>query len=610
MVMNLQKRFNLFLLLFVLAILVPTIAILIISFREFSIESALDRANTIAKLVRDGLTTHMENGIMDKRALFLAKIKRIKGVENLKILRSPTVDRQFGKSVESLQSKDEIEKRVLQEGKELYDLKEGKRVHLKVVVPYIASQYESPNCLKCHQAREGEVLGAISMTFDISDIRKDSIIVIFKILFATLLITILGFYIFNRYIKRYTAFFEELASLLTKAFRGDYNVRMNIHDRSELGELSAHVNELFEKIRSSLETIQKNVNYFLKTSSKEQDPILQVQELVSELAAVYKFKNIIERDKNIEQIYDRIIELLKRKFGIEKFAIYEYDLNNSKRQTIYMGLEKPICHVEDDFAICRAYRTKSMVNSDRYLQVCGAVEDKKIFYVCLPFEITKDLTVVINFATYDESEYKMIKEKIASIQNFIAISKTAIETQRLLEELKELSLKDRLTGAYNRRYLDIFVKKNIPQALRANIPYSLLMLDIDHFKMVNDTYGHDAGDKVIKELVKTIFENIRESDVVVRFGGEEFLVLLYNCPKEEALKVAQKIKEAFKKKRIDVGSEKISKTVSIGVSEFPRDSKQFWQAIKFADIALYKAKENGRDRVEVYEGEAKEGGEY
>jgi len=327
--------------------------------------------------------------------------------------------------------------------------------------------------------------------------------------------------------------------------------------------------------------------------------------LVDELASVYKLKHIIEKDKDRYQIYDRIVELLIRKFLIKEFIFYEIDKNKEIREIHYKSEDiEEICQIETgNLNLCRAYRIYEQVNSSNYLEICAKIDkDKKnIKYICLPMDITNNISILITFIPNSQERKEYISRVIYKIRNYLNVSKTVLETKILLEELKDLSMKDKLTNSYNRRYLDLFIKKNIPQALRSNIPYSLMMVDIDYFKMVNDTYGHDAGDIVIRELVNTIDRNIRGSDVIIRFGGEEFLVLLYNCTKNNARNLAQKIREDFKNQDINLGSVKINKTVSIGISEFPEDTNYFWQSIKFADMALYRAKENGRDRVVTYD---------
>ena len=125
----------------------------------------------------------------------------------------------------------------------------------------------------------------------------------------------------------------------------------------------------------------------------------------------------------------------------------------------------------------------------------------------------------------------------------------------------------------------------------------LLMCDLDFFKQTNDTYGHDIGDVVIKETSNIMRKVVRGTDLVVRFGGEEFLVLLLDIKPEDAVEVAEKIRQRVEDMKIKVNGGFIQKTISIGVCEFPTDTQNFWEAVKYADVALYKAKELGRNKV-------------
>ena len=176
--------------------------------------------------------------------------------------------------------------------------------------------------------------------------------------------------------------------------------------------------------------------------------------------------------------------------------------------------------------------------------------------------------------------------------------------------LKVSSTTDALTGLFNRKYLDEYVEKALSQAKRNGIVYGILMIDIDYFKMVNDTYGHDVGDKAIKALSKILKENIREADTAFRFGGEEFLILLYQCDATMVEAIANKIRLSFEKTPIQ-GSNGASfyKTLSVGSAIFPKDSDSIWKCIKFADIALYKAKESGRNCVKMFDSSMVEGKE-
>jgi len=127
-----------------------------------------------------------------------------------------------------------------------------------------------------------------------------------------------------------------------------------------------------------------------------------------------------------------------------------------------------------------------------------------------------------------------------------------------------------------------------------------MMVDIDFFKLINDNYGHDIGDIAIKTIANTLVDVVSVDDVIIRFGGEEFIVVLNNCTEEKLNAKAEEIRIAFSQQKIQAGSESFSKTVSIGTSLFPNKDKSFWKYVKQTDIAMYQAKHNGRNQVIRY----------
>jgi diguanylate cyclase (GGDEF)-like protein len=198
----------------------------------------------------------------------------------------------------------------------------------------------------------------------------------------------------------------------------------------------------------------------------------------------------------------------------------------------------------------------------------------------------------------NREEVDLMKKNISSIRHYLEAAKPVIESQILMGKLRDTSLRDGMTGLYNRRFLEEVIDKIMSQANRNKETYSVLMLDVDFFKMVNDTYGHDVGDKVIVALAKVLKSSIRESDLAIRYGGEEFVILLSNATDEGTMQVANKIHSGFAALSFDVGSsETLKKTISIGISKFPTDGDTIWKCIKYADTALYEAKNTGRNKI-------------
>lgn len=174
------------------------------------------------------------------------------------------------------------------------------------------------------------------------------------------------------------------------------------------------------------------------------------------------------------------------------------------------------------------------------------------------------------------------------------------ENQKLQTQLKEQANRDPLTGLYNRRYLDSTMVRELAHAKREGQALFLMLIDIDHFKKINDTYGHQLGDEVIKSLAHLLQDTARADDVVCRFGGEEFLLLLPNMPQAVALARAEQWRQTFSDTVIDTAGHRIQATLSIGMAEYPLQGLTQAELIGNADRALYRAKSEGRNRVVIF----------
>ncbi|MBI3430950.1 MAG: GGDEF domain-containing protein [Hydrogenophilales bacterium] len=167
----------------------------------------------------------------------------------------------------------------------------------------------------------------------------------------------------------------------------------------------------------------------------------------------------------------------------------------------------------------------------------------------------------------------------------------------LNSRLHEMAIHDALTGLFNRRYLDETFERELIRAARQHCPISVVMGDLDHFKTVNDTYGHQAGDEVLREFGRLMKQHARGSDIYCRYGGEEFLLILPDMPEETACERAEQLRAALAATPIMFGTTAIRVTASFGVAGFPLHGKTADELITAADDALYAAKRSGRNQV-------------
>lgn len=176
------------------------------------------------------------------------------------------------------------------------------------------------------------------------------------------------------------------------------------------------------------------------------------------------------------------------------------------------------------------------------------------------------------------------------------------EVQVLQARLEQQAICDPLTGLYNRRYLDGAFDRELARAGRSGSPVAVIMGDIDHFKAVNDTYGHRAGDEVLRAFSTLLKQNCRRSDIPCRYGGEEFLLVLVDTPEDEAVRRAEQCRQALSATPVIFGPSAIRVTASFGVASFPAAGRTRDALIAASDAALYEAKGLGRDRVTRYSG--------
>lgn len=221
-------------------------------------------------------------------------------------------------------------------------------------------------------------------------------------------------------------------------------------------------------------------------------------------------------------------------------------------------------------------------------------------YFCFPIEQSnlKRLGVI---AVYSKDPFFFDEHACIVLGKVSTLLGMALEMFYSIREAVEKSFRDELTGAYNRRFFNEHYDHEYYRHKRYHTPYGILMLDIDFFKKLNDTYGHASGDVVLKKVSDSIQSSIRKSDTFARWGGEEFIIFLPDTNEQNAFLVAEKVRrsveELYHQKFPELEFLKSPVTVSIGLSAFPSNCEDKTEMINFADSNLYKAKRDGRNRV-------------
>jgi len=473
---------------------------------------------------------------------------------------------------------------------ELMNLKEGLLARKRGNIEELDASYHRFKALNQQAAQVSvDFSGKLSDIYhDSSSKISDIIRLTFMTIGAVLLIAILLLMIFTRWISQSLAKpIREIINEIHSVAAGDVDLtnKIKISSRDEIGTLSREFNHLMDTVHS-----------------------------------MTTFKRVIEEDTTLEDVYSRLGDIFLQEAGIEDFVVYEVKENQRDMVPVfpYTPTGKDLACNSDIFTncdLCRAKKTGREVSSITYPRVCKQFkpETGKV-HICIPMIIGGRTGGVVQFLfpceEGKEIDTEAIQRRVYKAEAYLKQALSVIEAKRLMNTLKESALKDPLTGLYNRRFLQDHATHIIATTHRRKKTLGLIMCDLDFFKQVNDQYGHDVGDMVLRETAIVIGKSVRDADIVIRFGGEEFFILLTDVNEGETVPVAEKIRKAIEENKFNIPSGSIMKTLSLGVSEFPGDSEGFWQAIKYADVALYKAKETGRNKTVRFESDMWSGNQF
>lgn len=606
--MNLNAKVTLFFISIAAGLLAVLTAMSLYAFRSFSIASATEHIRTAGEIVRVGLTESMINGVIDKRERFLQRLVEVQGLKSARVIRSPEVEKQFGKGLAVESVADESELAVIREGKPRFELftQDGEDL-FRGTIPYIATASGTPNCLQCHQVKEGAVLGAVSMSMSVELLKEKAIYTVAGIAGTVTLFALLLVLLLRRLLRPISDTANAVEEAVQRALRGDFQAHVEKRTNDEIGQIASDMNRLLTFLDDGLNRIGSNVARLTeRTPAPGENLLTATIEMVEGLTKAAHFKQAIEEDESKAEIYLRLSNTLKTEFGLTEFSLYEVNSSKKQMKTILVdGQMADTCRWCDPQIMvrpeaCRVRRTGHLVDGISNPEICYSFRPPTDVgsrrHICFPVIQSGSVGSVVQLLA-PPAEQESLQVKAPFIHVYLRETAPVLETKRLMESLRDSTLLDPMTGLHNRRFLEEYVETLVASVQRKQSHVAILMLDLDYFKMVNDTYGHDAGDAVLKALSNVLKHSVRASDMIIRYGGEEFLIILTDSSGEMADRVAENIRIAVENLKVPVAGIVLQKTISIGVSDFPSDSETFWQAVKFADVALYQAKDRGRNRV-------------
>jgi diguanylate cyclase (GGDEF)-like protein len=326
-----------------------------------------------------------------------------------------------------------------------------------------------------------------------------------------------------------------------------------------------------------------------------------------ELAALNRFSEAVTQCTSEEEVYDHVLHSIKERFRPTQVMIFK--LNAEENVLEAAATLAPLPEEVRDWPVipephnCKAVRMgrRFRVNDVRAEPLCPAkfVPPSEGSYYCGPLIAGG---VIIGSVRVEGVENFWTPERESLLESYLSGAATALSNLRLLESTKQQANVDELTGLYNRRFVEDYARKLLAMARRQGHPLGIIMMDLDHFKEINDIYGHEVGDRVLRQFAKTVTHAVREANVAARYGGEEFLIVLPETAPQGCMLVAERIRKAVERMVVPSGTEKPlpQLTVSLGIAVYPEHGQGLEELLQASDKALYESKRAGRNRSTLY----------
>jgi diguanylate cyclase (GGDEF)-like protein/PAS domain S-box-containing protein len=304
-----------------------------------------------------------------------------------------------------------------------------------------------------------------------------------------------------------------------------------------------------------------------------------------------------------EEAQGAIAEYVEKLFPTESGALCMLNERNLVAAIAAWGTStggEEIFGVEDCWALRRGQ--VHVVTDPRHGLHCGHLGDKEVLpYLCVPMMARGAAIGVLHVMQAAEPHLSRTVDSFQPLARTVAEHVgLAMSNFNLRQTLRIQSIRDPLTGLFNRRYMEETINREIPRATRYQRPLGIILVDIDHFKDFNDTFGHSAGDTVLSTLGEFVRAHIRSEDIACRYGGEEIVLILPDAPLEVTLARAEMLRTGINGLRLEHRGQSLGElSVSLGVAVFPRHGVTGEVLLRAADEALYRAKEGGRNRVEL-----------
>jgi diguanylate cyclase (GGDEF)-like protein len=385
---------------------------------------------------------------------------------------------------------------------------------------------------------------------------------------------------------------------------GKFDTKVETGRRDEIGVLAGAFNDMAVELKDSQNKLR---SYGRDLESKIAERTAELSERNREITLFSKINDFLQASDTEADAYSVVSKTATQLFPGDSGALFVISASRNMAEANAEWGPIPPTNVVFTPNDCWALRRGQVHLALRSEVRCRHVADDGRMYLCLPLVAQGETLGILHVSdggpAGDGAGEERMKEKLRLAKSFAENIGLAIANLKLRDAMRSLSIRDPLTGLFNRRYIEEVLAQEMFRAKRQATQLAVMMLDIDHFKRFNDTFGHDGGDAVLRELGTYLKNQVRGSDVVCRFGGEEFLLLLSPTTMEGARMRAEQLREGIRNMSVRHGRMNLGPiTVSLGMAVFPDHASEVEALVKAADIALYQAKQGGRDRVVVFAG--------
>lgn len=365
-----------------------------------------------------------------------------------------------------------------------------------------------------------------------------------------------------------------------------------------------------EEIHAAKEELKEKVIERTSELSKTNDQlalrVMEIERQNMEAGMLNKMGELLHTCDTLEEAYSVVTHSASQLFPNDSGVLFIINASRNLLESVLVfGNPPQMDHVFPPHE-CWALRRGRLYNAEDVSTglLCRHLRDSGNGHICLPLMAHGEALGVLHLLsgpsdnTQDSTGLPAAKRRMRLLLSVAEHISMTVANLRLREILRNLSIRDHLTGLFNRRYMEESLEREHLRAKRSNTSLGIIMFDIDHFKQFNDVFGHDAGDALLRELGIFLRQNIRGSDIICRYGGEEFIIIMPETTLEIVRQRAEYLKEETKHLQVQYNHQPLSAvTLSLGVAVFPEHGLTTQAVVQAADAALYRAKETGRDRV-------------